>query len=153
MKFTKIILAMASLLVLAGCTARKPAEANVESVPFQVAKNYFFKNDQPLPAGPKITTAAAFDRLFGMAAFMGKDGQPTAIDFDKQFVLAIVLPVTDMSTQIMPLKVEAKGNKLFYYYEVKTGEQLSFSIQPVSIIILDKQYENHEVILNNDVQR
>jgi hypothetical protein len=38
-------------------------------------------------------------------------------------------------------------------YEVKTGEQLSFSIQPVSIIILDKQYENHEVILNNDVQR
>ena len=84
---------------------------------------------------------------------MGKDGQPTAIDFDKQFVLAIVLPVTDMSTQIMPLKVEAKSNKLFYYYEVKAGEQLSFSIQPVSIIILDKQYENHEVILNNDVQR
>jgi hypothetical protein len=67
--------------------------------------------------------------------------------------LAIVLPVTDMSTQIMSLKVEAKGNKLFYYYEVKTGEQLSFSIQPVSIIILDKQYENHEVILINDVQR
>ena len=153
MKYAKIILAMASLLVLAGCTTHKPAEANVENVPFQVAKNYFFKNDQPLPAGPKITTAAAFDRLFGMAAFMGKDGQPTAIDFDKQFVLAIVLPVTDMSTQIMPLKVEAKGNRLFYYYEVKTGEQLSFSIQPVSIIILDKQYENHEVILNNDVQR
>ena len=153
MKYAKIILAMASLLVLAGCTAHKPAEANVENVPFQVAKNYFFKNDQPLPASPKITTAAAFDRLFGMAAFMGKDGQPTAIDFDKQFVLAIVLPVTDMSTQIMSLKVEAKGNKLFYYYEVKTGEQLSFSIQPVSIIILDKQYENHEVILNNDVQR
>ena len=139
--------------MLAGCTAHKPAEANVENVPFQVAKNYFFKNDQPLPASPKITTAAAFDRLFGMAAFMGKDGQPTAIDFDKQFVLAIVLPVTDIATQIMPLKVEAKGNRLFYYYEVKTGEQLSFSIQPVSIIILDKQYENHEVILNNDVQR
>lgn len=153
MKYAKIILAMASLLVLAGCTTHKPAEANVENVPFQVAKNYFFKNDQPLPVSPKITTAAAFDRLFGMAAFMGKDGQPTAIDFDKQFVLAIVLPVTDMSTQIMPLKVEAKGNRLFYYYEVKTGEQLSFSIQPISIIILDKQYENHEVILNNDVQR
>ena len=153
MKYAKIILAMASLLVLAGCTVHKPAEANVENVPFQVAKNYFFKNDQPLPAGPKITTAAAFDRLFGMAAFMGKDGQPTAIDFDKQFVLAIVLPVTDVATEIIPLKVEAKGNRLFYYYEVKTGEQLSFSIQPVSIIILDKQYENHEVILNNDVQR
>ena len=74
MKFAKIILAMASLLVLAGCTTHKPAEANVENVPFQVAKNYFFKNGQTLPASPKITTAEAFDRLFGMAAFMGKDG-------------------------------------------------------------------------------
>lgn len=81
-----------------------------------------------------------------MAAFMGKDGQPTNIDFDKQFVLAIVLPVTDVATEIIPAKVEVKGNQLFYTYEVKAGEQLSFSIQPVSIIILDKQFENHEVV-------
>lgn len=146
----KIIFALASMLVLAGCTTNKPAEAAAENVPYEVAKNYFFKNNQTIPASPKITTAAAFDQLFGMAAFMGKDGQPTAIDFDKQFVLAIVLPVTDTATEIIPLKVEAKGNRLFYSYEVKTGEQLSFRMQPVSIIILNKQYENHEVILINE---
>ena len=129
---------------------KKPSETQV---PFVVAHSYFVRNDVTEPIPVKIGSQDEFERYFGMAAFMGKDGQPTAIDFDKQFVLAIVLPVTDMSTQIMPLKVEAKGNRLFYYYEVKTGEQLSFSIQPVSIIILDKQYENHEVILNNDVQR
>ena len=142
----KIIFAFASLLILVGCTTNKPAEASVENVPFEVAKNYFFKNDQTIPANPKITSAEAFDQLFGMASFMGKDGQPTAIDFDKQFVLAIVLPVTDVATEIIPQEVEAKGNQLFYSYEVKTGEQQSFSIQPVSIIILDKQFKNYEVV-------
>ena len=141
---------MASLLLLVGCTTNKPAEASVVNVPFEVAKNYFFKNGQTIPTSPKITAAEAFDQLFGMAAFMGKDGQPTAIDFDKQFVLAIVLPVTDVATEIIPQKVEAKGNQLLYSYEVKTGKQQSFSIQPVSIIILDKQFENHEVILINE---
>ena len=141
---------MASLLMFVGCTTKKPAEATIENVPFKVAKNYFFKNDQTIPMSPKITTAEAFEQLLGMTAFMGKDGQPTAIDFDKQFVLAIVLPVTDVATEIIPLKVEANGNQLFYSYEVKTGKQQSFSIQPVSIIILDKQFENHEVILINE---
>ena len=146
----KIIFMMASLLLLVGCTTKKPAEASVVNVPFEVAKNYFFKNGQTIPTSPKITAAEAFDQLFGMAAFMGKDGQPTAIDFDKQFVLAIVLPVTDVATEIIPQKVEAKGNQLFCSYEVRTGKQQSFSIQPVSIIILDKQFENHEVILINE---
>ena len=141
---------MASLLLLVGCTTNKPAEASVVNVPFEVAKNYFFKNGQTIPTSPKITAAETFDQLFGMAAFMGKDGQPTAIDFDKQFALAIVLPVTDVATEIIPQKVEAKGNQLLYSYEVKTGKQQSFSIQPVSIIMIDKQFEDHEVILINE---
>ena len=141
---------IASLLMLAGCG--KSAKATGEDVPFEVAKNYFFKNGQEIPACSKITTAEAFDQLFGMAAFMGKDGKPTPIDFDKQFVLAIVLPVTDVVTEITPLKVEAKGDQLFYSYDVQTGEQLTFSIQPVSIIILDKQFENREVILVSEHQ-
>ena len=33
---------------------------------------------------------------------------------------------------------------------MKTGEKQSFSIQPVSIIILDKQYENKRVVLVNE---
>ena len=130
-----------------GGTTSKPVKTDVENVPFEVAKNYFFKNNQEIPTSPKITTAEAFNQLFGMAAFMGKNGMPTPIDFDKQFVLAIVLPVTNVATEIIPQKVEVKGNQLFYSYEVKTGKQQSFSIQPVSIIILDKQFENHEILL------
>ena len=62
----------------------------------------------------------------------------------------IVLPVTDITTEINPVKVEEKGDSLLYTYDVKTGEKQSFSIQPISIIILDKQYENKRVVLVNE---
>ena len=47
------------------------------------------KNDQVIPEYPKITTEEEFNKLFGMATIMGKDGKPTAIDFTKQFVLGV----------------------------------------------------------------
>ena len=142
----------AILLTLVACTT-KQAETTVgnteigSEVAFEVAKNYFFKNNQEIPASPKITSEEVFHQLFGMATTMGKDGKPTAIDFTRQFVLAIVLPVTDMETEITPVKVEAKGDSLFYTYEVKTGAKQSYSIQPISLIILNKELENKEIIL------
>ena len=150
----KILLAFTMSLVMAACT-NKPVTTveNIEEsseVAFEIAKNYFFKNDQQIPSSPKITTEEEFNKLFGMATVMGKDGKPTAIDFTKQFALAIVLPVTDTATEITPVKVEAKSDSLFYTYEVKTGEKQTYSIQPVSIIILDKQYEDNEIVLNEE---
>ena len=209
----KILLAFTMLLAMVACT-NKPAtavedyEVNSE-VAFEVAKNYFFKNDQVIPEYPKITTEEEFNKLFGMATTMGEngkptaidfvkehfgvemerphivcqysaknnqvipeypkivseeeftklfgmatkmgeDGKPTAIDFTKQFVLAIVLPETDFATEINPVKVEEKGDSLLYTYEVKTGEKQSFRIQPVSIVVLDKKYENKRVVLVNE---
>ncbi|MCR4853322.1 MAG: hypothetical protein K5893_07015 [Prevotella sp.] len=136
---------------MTACTSNstEATKSNEESseVDFEVAKNYFFKNDQQIPASPKITTEDEFNKFFGMAAVLGEDGEPTSIDFTKQFVLAIVLPVTDTATEINPVKVEAKSHSLFYTYEVKTGEKQTYSIQPASIIILDKQYRENEVKL------
>ena len=148
----KFLFAFVALLMIFSCSQKQitAVENNIENkeVAFGIAKNYFFKNDLDiLPASPKITTEENFNKLFGMATTMGKDGKPTSIDFSKQFVLAIVLPVTDLATEINPEKVEEKGDTLFYSYEVKTGEKQSYSIQPISIIILDKKYENKEVVL------
>ena len=103
----KVLFAFAAMIVLAACGNKQavaPAEGDEASneVAFEVAKNYFFKNDQEIPASPKITTSEEFGKLFGMATTMGKDGKPTEIDFTKQFVLAIVLPVTNLATEIIP---------------------------------------------------
>ena len=149
----KVLLAFAVLLGLVACTANKAtsAEKSVVSseVPFTVAEHYFFNKGQDIPVNPKITSEELFKQLFGMATVMGENGKPTEIDFSKQFVLAVVLPVTDINTEITPIKVEEKGDTLFYHYDVKTGEKQSFSIQPLSIIILDKKYENKEIFLIN----
>ena len=149
----KVLLAIAVLLGLVACTANKAtsAEKSVVSseVPFTVAEHYFFNKGQDIPVNPKITSEELFKQLFGMATVMGENGKPTEIDFSKQFVLAVVLPVTDINTEINPVKVEEKGDTLFYHYDVKTGEKQSFSIQPLSIIILDKKYENKEIFLIN----
>ena len=150
----KILFALAMLLTMTACTSNSTESATnnkgTDKVAFEVAKNYFFKNDQQIPVSPKITTEEEFNKFFGMATIMGEDGKPTSIDFTKQFVLSIVLPITDIATEINPVKVEAKSDSLFYTYEVKTGEKQTYSIQPVSIIILDKQYENNEVKLISD---
>lgn len=149
-------IALASLLTLAVCSSCEQTPSSEESgviaeeVTFETASNYFFKNDQPLPASPKITSEEEFSKLFGAATTMGENGKPTPIDFSKQFVVAIVLPVTDIATEITPVKVEAVDSTLRYSFDIKEGEQQSFTIQPVSIIILDKKYEDYDVLLLND---
>ena len=155
MMIEKTLIALAALIVLSACSGReRPLTGNGETeVAFEVARNYFFKNDRQIPSSPKITTAEEFGRLFGMAATMGENGRPTAIDFDREFVLAIVLPVTDVETEIVPLSVVAKGNTLYYSFQVNRGQEQSFSIQPTSIIILDKKYENMDVsLINTNIQ-
>ncbi len=145
------LLALTSLLLLSACTGRRRPAAVVsgEEVPFQMAHNYFFRNDQPIPDSPRVTTQQDFSRLFGAAAMMGPDGMPTPIDFSRQFVLAIILPVTDCDTQITPLQVVAQGHTLYYYFQVDVGQQQSFQMQPLSLIILDRKYVEMDVSLIN----
>ena len=142
-----ILVAQIALIALTSCKSQQAVDNTTQQVTFGVAKNYFFKNGQTIPANPKITTEEEFRKLFGMATTMGTDGKPTEIDFTRQFALAIVLPATDIDTEISPVQVKAQGDSLFYTYDVHIGEKQSFTTKPLSIIILDKKYENSEVIL------
>ncbi len=150
----KILIALAAFII-AACENKQesaPAESGKanNAVAFEVAKNYFFKNDQEIPASPKITTAEEFRKLFGMATTMGEDGKPTPIDFTKQFVLAIVLPVTNLAMDITPDRLEEKGDTLFYFYNAKEGDAQSYSTQPILLIILDKKYVDKQIVMFNE---
>ena len=143
------------MIVLAACGNKQavaPTEGDEASneVAFEVAKNYFFKNDQEIPASPKVSTAEEFGKLFGMATTMGEDGKPTPIDFTKLFVLAIVLPVTNLATEITPDRLDEKGDTLFYFYDAKIGEAQTYSTQPISLIILDKKYADKTIVMVNE---
>lgn len=115
-----------------------------ESITFKVAKNYFVKNAQVIntPAEKVITSKKEFDEIFGTAAHMGENGMPTAIDFSKEQVIAIMLPVTNTSTEIFPVKiVRANPDDAEFYYKIKSGEKLSYDIKPRLLLIISKEYK------------
>ncbi len=154
----KVLIVCAAMMMLAACSQKQmtatatvtETKSDSAGITFEIAKNYFFKNDQDIPANPKITTAEEFDRMFGMAAVMGKNGQPTEIDFEKKFVIAIVMPVTNLATEIKPLRLEEQGDKLYYFYDAKVGNAQSYSTQPMSLIILDRKYADKTIVMINE---
>ena len=147
----KVLFVFAMLLTMAACnnkTATGVDNKESEEVPFTVAKNYFY-NHLGIPSS-KITTEEDFRKCFHMATTMGEEGKPTAIDFSKQFVVNVILLDSKWPMEINPLKVEAKGDTLFYSYDIKVGRKQSYWSQSSSIIIIDKKFEKQEVVLIND---
>ena len=135
-KFLMII--MATLLMVACQSA-----SNVE---YSEAQNYFFRNDAKIPSSLKITSKQQFDSYFGMAAVMGKNGQPTEIDFNRQFVIAKVLPVTDVETELKLRTLTEEDNRLVADFQVIRGQKQSWSMQPFLILIVDRKYVDRDVM-------
>ena len=131
----RILIFLAAALSLISCQSETV-------VPFSVARNYFVRSDADVAENVKITDQATFEGVFGMAAFMGKDGQPTSIDWDKEFVIAVVKPVTDVETVLEPLSLIKKGKSLVLNYSLKSGPSMSYTIRPFFIIVVDKQWED-----------
>lgn len=134
---------LAAALCLAGCEH----DGHSDGVPYKRAEHYFLRNNVDARKVPvQIKTQAEFDRYFGMAAVMG--GQPTAIDFDRQFVIAIVLPETTHSTAIHPGPLTDAGESLQLEYRVSVApEENTWTSVPVSLLIVDKRYDRPTVTL------
>ena len=139
----KLIMLLCTACLPRGCTCSQ------ETIQYNVAKNYFFSNNASLPASLKVTNEHEFNHYFGMAAVMGKGGEPTKIDFKKQFVIAKVLPETNISTDIQPLSLVQKGNTLLLNYKVIRGKKQSYYTQPFFILVVNRKYIDKEVIENN----
>ena len=141
----KIILFIITALSVISC---KQSSA----IPFEEVKNYFFRNDATVPDDPVIDSSEQFGELFGAAAFMGKDGQPTSIDFDKEFVIAVVNPVTDCFTELVPESLHKEYNELIFTYNETVGEKQSWTMQPVLLIKVDKKYRTENIRLERRLQ-
>ena len=117
--------------------------------PFVEAHNYFVRNDVTESVPAKIASLEEFERYFGMAAFMGKKGQPTPIDFEAQFAIAVVLPETNHSTKLHAQSLIDDGQKLTFTYRVDVApEENTWTQVPMLLIFVDRQYERDCVALN-----
>lgn len=136
----RILFLLASLIALVSCNG-------ASDVPFSELDNYFFKNGQDIPDNPIIDTEEAFSSLFGMASFMGSDGKPTPIDFGKEFVIAVVNPVTGFQTDLEPESLQMEDGELVFTYNETVGESQTWSMQPILLIKVDRKYETKDIRL------
>ncbi len=152
MRFSKTLLAaLAAMLASTTCLAANP-KAGGTAVKGIVMHNYFHNNDAPLPASPLITTQQEFDTHFSPAAFMGDGGQPTPVNFKKQAVVAIVLPVTDRDVAIDSVRLTLDGpRRLHLSYVVTEGARRSYSVQPVWLMAIGRQYRGWQVEVSSRV--
>lgn len=109
-----------------------------KSIVFTAADNYFVKNSQIIDKSLEkvIISQKEFDEIFGTAVHRGEKGIPTAIDFSKEQIIAVMLPVKNTSTEILPLKlVNTKTNEAEFFYEIKPGKKLSYGVRPELLLV------------------
>ena len=127
-------------------TAYKPFR-----VPYTLARNYFKRNDNMEDVLPlKITSEEELLRFFGYAAFMGRNGEPTKIDFDKSFVIPIILPETDRETEIVidGLYHSRPDVLTLEFGTIRGVEPLSYTMLPFNLLIVDGAYRDCRVELS-----
>lgn len=155
---TKHILriATAASLLFVACQNTSKTESNdsqkpiieenkLKDVSFAVAKNYFVNNIVKKIDNPKIETAEKFNQVFGMATTT--EGKPTEIDFTKQYVIAVLLPETDLETTINPVSLQKnEKGEMTLTYKTVVGQKQSFTTLPNIVVIVDKA-EKGKIIL------
>ncbi len=119
------------------------------NVSYKLAKNYFVRNDANLSgfSSPKIETEKAFEAMFGAAAVMGDENTPTPIDFNRQYAIAIINPVTDSATDLSVEHVQKAGDLITIAYTETIGEKQTMQTRPFLSLVLDRKDEGRiEVI-------
>ena len=115
-----------------------------ETIPYAVAQNYFVKNTVDAIANPKIETEEVFNSYFGSATTIGKNGKPTAIDFSKEYVIAVLLPKTDTAASIQPVSLKkGNDNSIVFEYKVNLGNTQSYTIRPFLLLVIDKKFDGN----------
>lgn len=124
-------------------TTQAVAQPTETDVPFVVAQNYFVRNDYQDKElhSLKITTQADFDNVFGMAATMGANGQPTALDFSKQYVIACIAPTSDTIHSLEAGSLKKSGDTLTLTYKQTDGEKRSFTSRYAILLIVGNEYQ------------
>ena len=136
------------VLILQGCTL-------FQQIPFRQAEGYFVLNTLPATqlTNPKITTREEFDRIFGAATTMGKNGMPTSIDFSKEYVIAAVEPETNRAVRMKPRLVQYEEGNVNLVYLVYLGETQTFSTRPALIVVIPNEHQGPVVLDRIEVNR
>jgi len=125
----------------------KNLEKDAYAIAYTPLNNFYVRNDLNLTKQQNLTinSREQFESYFGYAAVMGTNGQPTDINWNKQYVLAVIMPETTRSTYMEPVSVLQSGNNIIFNYSVKKGQNNSYSLIPFVGVVLDRPTEAQQV--------
>lgn len=118
--------------------------ARVTSVEFKLANRYFVKNtvEDGVLTIPAIRSEEELMKYFGTAPTLGKDGEPTTIDFTNEYVLAVI----DSITNEAPINLEAISltkttDQLNFVYSKSSQEKTGSEFRYLLLLVIPKQYD------------
>ncbi len=141
-KTDKLILRVFSLIVFAMTIAvLSSCNTSEKTVGYTEVLHYFVRNDVADFSPRVVTTSEEMRQYFGMAAVMGPGGLPTSVDFNKENVIAVVEPQTNMDTEI---KIESirkqNGQVVVTYKTIVSGEPRSYQTVPCLLVKVSKKH-------------
>ena len=142
-KFVKFSL-IAIAIFFFSCSSQKSKE-----ISFREAQNYFVKNTFKTEqiVSKKITSQNELNHFFGSATVMGRNGKPTEINFETEFVVVVICPETFFSTQFTSIKLVEEESKVNIQYKITTKEKQTYSVVPVALMIVGKEYLESQFVL------
>lgn len=149
MRKTLIISMVSAMALLSSCAVNlQGVTANYTPMNNYYVNNYMKSGTHKLV----IHNKQDFESVFGAAAVMGRNGQPTSIDFRHQFVIAVILPETNRQTQIETVMVNRVGDRLYYSYIIREGHMTSYTTRPFAAVVVDRN-EPSDVVFQRVTDR
>ncbi len=149
MRKTLIISIVSAMALLSSCAVNlQGVTANYTPMNNYYVNNYMKSGTHKLV----IHNKQDFESVFGAAAVMGRNGQPTSIDFRHQFVIAVILPETSRQTQIETVMVNRVGDRLYYSYIIREGHMTSYTTRPFAAVVVDRN-EPSDVVFQRVTDR
>lgn len=136
----QVVLALITVAMLVGCSPLSKIEKEGYPINYTELANYYVLNNVDVSKTQRlvINSQQTFEAYFGEAAVMGRNGQPTIVNFKTQYVLAVVLPETDRQTEVIPGEVVQNGNTVVMNYRVNKGAKTTYRMVPFAAIAIDK---------------
>lgn len=149
MRNTLIISMVSAMALLSSCAVNlQGVTANYTPMNNYYVNNYMKSGTHKLV----IHNKQDFESVFGAAAVMGRNGQPTSIDFRHQFVIAVILPETNRQTQIETVLLNRVGDRLYYSYIIREGHMTSYTTRPFAAVVVDRN-EPSDVVFQRVTDR
>ena len=149
MKRFYFLLTLAAIVMLCcQCTTSKElrqAQKGAKSTQYVTLNNYFVRNDVNCKKMQRlvIDSKQEFDAYFGPAAIMGE--RPTDINWNEQFVIAVLLPETNKATMVTPLGVKQSPGNVIFRYQVNRGRKTSYTLVPFTAIALNRSTSSQQL--------